>query len=73
MSHGRVYHHNVIHIDVEGSQEVPSSINVESGGNGETTKNNYVTFISDVDEKPEIDIEVNEIVIPKKRARCLLI
>ena len=66
-----------IHMNDDRVQEAPSSINAGtflsiyeargSAGVGEATKNKYMTFFSCVDEKPDMDIKHNEVVVPENK------
>ena len=74
---GLVHHLDGIQIDDDGSQGLPTSINVGSapvisqtrgaGGHGRTTHNKYVNFFSHLNEKSDIDIGLNELVVPKNK------
>ena len=61
----------------DGSQGLPTTVNVRSaavipssrgaGGHGGTTQNNNMNFFSCLDEKSDIDIELNKVVFPKNQ------
>ena len=77
MSGGLVHCMESFEIYDDGSQEVPTSVNVRSapsipkarvaGGHGETTQNEYVNFFSLMDKKSDISMGLNEVVVPKTK------
>ena len=74
---GSLHHLDGIQIDDDGSQGLPTSVNVRSapvrpqvrgaGGNGGTTQNEYVNIFSCMDEMSDIDIGHNDVVVPKNK------
>ena len=74
---GLVHYLDGIQIDDDGSQGLPSSVNVGpapvipqtrgTGGHSGTTKNKYANFFSHMDEKSDIDIGLNKVIVPKNK------
>ena len=71
-----------IQIDNDGSNRLPSLINVETassipqtrdnGSNGGTTQNKYVNLFSCMDEKSDINIGFNNVIVPKVKQTQLI-
>ena len=82
MSDGTFCHNDDIWIDDEGSQELPSPINVSfapsipqargNGSNGGTTKNKYWTYFSKMDKNQILTSNSMKLLF-LKQARCLWI
>ena len=75
MRGGSVYHMERIEIDDDESQGLLTAVNVRSApfmpqardtkSHGRTTQNQDVNLLSHIDEKSDIDIGLNEVVVPK--------
>ena len=74
---GLVHHLDGIQIDDDGSQGLPTSVNIGfapaipqargDGGHGGTNQNKNENFFSHMDEKSDIDIGLNEVIVPKNK------
>ena len=75
MSGSSIHHMDSIKIDDDWSQGLLTSVNIRSEpsmsqargarGHGGTTQNKYVSFFFHMDEKSDIDIELNDVVVTK--------